>query len=61
MEAPDQPIPRQRKREALERIIELYEVTPQMAMAVTSEGISRLTASNLVDNVSIDVPEPPTG
>ena len=43
------------------RVIELYELTPQMALAVDGEGIFRMNTSDLVTTVSVDVPEPPTG
>lgn len=43
------------------RVIELYEMTPQMAVAVDGEGIFRMNTSDIVVTVSVDVPEPPTG
>ena len=43
------------------RVIELYEMTPQMAIAVDGEGIFRMNTSDIVVTVSVDVPEAPTG
>ena len=43
------------------RVIELYEMTPQRALAVDGEGIFRMNTSDIVVGVSVDVPEPPTG
>jgi len=42
------------------RVVRLFDMTPQMAIAVTGEGIFRLNTSDLVSGVSVDVPEPPT-
>ena len=43
------------------RVIALYEVTPQMALAVDRDGLRRLEGSDLVAHVAPNVFDPPTG
>jgi hypothetical protein len=43
------------------RVIRLFEITPQMALAVDDEGLNRLEASELVAQVSPNALDPPTG
>lgn len=42
-------------------VIRLYEITPQMALAVDDEGLKRLETSDLVASVAPNVLDPPTG
>jgi hypothetical protein len=43
------------------RVIRLYEITPQMALAVDGEGLKRLETSALIAQVSPNVLDAPTG
>ena len=43
------------------RVIRLYELTPQMALAVDDEGLKRLETLDLVAQISPNILDPPTG
>lgn len=43
------------------RVIRLYEITPQMALAVDGEGLKRLEASDLVAQIAPNTLDAPTG